>query len=271
MRCGSCHREHNRPQQLLAGASTRCADCHGFDSLATGHPAFEHFPTPERPRIMFDHATHQAKHFSDTERAFACNDCHQLDAGGQHQLLRSFESMCVDCHGAKPSTAPSKIFHHGDQIASADPFAFLTLPRIDLRTLASAEQLGSWPEGTRKGSRSGLIRLGITPMTGLLLAADARVAAALHRLKQGKTKLSSLKRASENDIADVVTLLWGIRALLLDMTEGVEQTLAQRLNPLLDKSLHEAGTHCFNGPDARRICPRCHVALVPGRQHTRNT
>ena len=121
--------------------------------------------------------------------------------------------MCVDCHGEKASSVASKVYHHGNQIISADPVVFFVLPRLDLKRLAENVEIGAWPEGTKKGARGGLTRLGLTPFMELLLSADPTTAPALGRLKANKIKLSSLKKASDTDIADAVTIVWGVKHL----------------------------------------------------------
>ncbi len=236
-RCGGCHREHNRPELLAVQSASDCESCHAVNSLAVDHPPFINYPNPERPQIIFDHGSHEDKHFGKTKRAFECSSCHALDPAGQHQIIASFESMCVDCHGDTGGDQPSKIFHHGDQIVSADPVSVFTLPRLDLKTLSKIPALGAWPESTRGASREGLTRLGITPFTELLLSTDPQTAAALSRLRQGKVKMSSLKKAGEDQIADVVTVIWGLKWLLVDLALDPEQAVAGRMNQVLKNPL----------------------------------
>jgi len=232
-RCASCHREHNEPAMLVGRSGADCVNCHSFTSLAEGHPAFSDYPNPGRPSIMFDHSAHQLDHYQETELVFECGSCHNPDTAGQHQTTATFESMCVDCHGDSGSSVASKVFHHGDQIVSADPIAVFTLPRVDLKTLAKTQTPGAWPEAARKGSRTGLTRLGITPFTELLLAADPQAGPAISRLKQNKIKLSSLKKANDADLADSVVLIWAIKRLLADFSINVDATLTARLAPML--------------------------------------
>ncbi len=232
-RCGSCHREHNEPAMLVERSGADCVNCHSFTSLAEGHPAFSDYPDPGRPSIMFDHSAHQLDHYQETDLVFECGSCHNPDTAGQHQTTATFESMCVDCHGDSDSSVASKVFHHGDQIVSADPVAVFTLPRVDLKTLAKTQMPGAWPEAAKKGSRTGLTRLGITPFTELLLAADPQAGPAISRLKQNKIKLSSLKKANDADLADSAVLIWAIKRLLADLSIDADATLTARLAPML--------------------------------------
>ena len=144
-----------------------------FSLFENGHPDFLDYPYAGRTGIIFDHTLHENKHFGKTERAFDCKDCHDPDVAGQRMVIGSFESMCVSCHGDVNSNVPSKVYHHGDQVVGGDPIAVFTLPRLDQKQIKAKQvALGTWPLGTNKGSRSGLTRLGLTPLTELLLASD---------------------------------------------------------------------------------------------------
>ncbi len=228
-RCASCHQEHNGQQSLLAGANPSCQSCHSTAGFVDAHPEFENYPAPRRTGILFDHASHKNDHFLDTLKPFACDSCHQMDAAGQHQNTASFETMCLDCHGEKASSVASKVFHHGDQIVSTAPVAFFVLPRLDLKSLAAVD-IGAWPDGSKKGSRNGLTKLGLTPFMELLLATNPASGAALARLNENKIKLSSLKKASDADLADAATIIWSVKQLLLEMTNDPEKTLVNRLS-----------------------------------------
>ena len=246
-RCGGCHREHNSADLLATQSGSDCESCHAVTNLALDHPPFVDYPNPERPQIIFDHSSHENKHFQGTKRTFECGSCHALDPAGQHEIIASFETMCVDCHGEAGGEVPSKVFHHGDQIVSADPVSVFTLPRLDLKSLAKTTGLGDWPEGTKGASRDGLTRLGITPFTELLLSTDPQTAAALSRLRLGKVKLSSLKKADAESIADVLTVIWGVKRLLVDLALDAEQAVAGRLNPILEASLSDRELAALTG------------------------
>ena len=240
-RCGSCHREHGEVLQYFVDSSgADCASCHDINSLAQDHPEFVDYPNPERPNIIFDHAAHDAKHFPKTGREFQCVGCHQMDPAGQHQVISSFENMCINCHGPEGGGKPSTVFHHGDQIASADPVVVFHLPALDLRTLASVPRLGSWPEGTRKGVRSGLSRLGLSPFVELLLSTDPKAGPALSELKKSDLKLKSLKAASDEELGYVVEVAWGVK-LLMDELDfyPAKDVIRNRLGSIVGREMTE--------------------------------
>ncbi len=237
-RCGACHREHNDASMLVDQSSAACTNCHAFESFANGHPDFSSYPYSGRTGIIFDHTLHRNNNFRKTGRAFNCSDCHDLDGAGQQMVVGSFENTCVDCHGNSATKNPSKIFHHGDQVIGGKPIAVFTLPRLDQRQIeAMRVALGAWPAGTKRGSRAGLTRLGLTPLTELMLASDDDAAIALGKLKRNKTKLASLKRASVQDMADVAKVAWATKRLLADLTEDWAGTLKARLGPALRRNL----------------------------------
>jgi hypothetical protein len=262
--CVDCHREHDGPGTLVNNSGADCRSCHIVAGLEAGHPAFSNYPTPELTTILFDHTSHQREHFGETERGFVCGDCHSPDESGRHQKIGSFESMCVNCHGASDTSRASTVFHHGDQIASADPVTFFNLPRIDSKTLKDIQGMGAWPDGTQKGTRKGLTRLGISPFIGLLLSTEAEAAPALERLRQGKTKLSSLKSASEADIADVLTILWAVKRLVAELEADIPGTLANRLEPALGRSLSRRELAALSGQATQAFMAGVVATWFPG-------
>lgn len=238
-RCGSCHQEHNGRSSLMSHSNSNCQSCHDVESFTSGHPEFEQYPSPAHSGILFDHDAHNRDYFLDTKKPFECSGCHQLDQAGRHQVTESFEAMCVDCHGEKASSVASKVYHHGNQVISADPVVFFVLPRLDLKRLAVNVDIGAWPKGTKKGARGGLTKLGLTPFMELLLSVDPATAQALGRLKANKVKLSSLKKASDTDIADAVTIVWGVKHLLNDLREDPTNALTSRLDSVTKQPISE--------------------------------
>ncbi len=228
-RCAQCHGEHNEPSSwLIAGAVERCGSCHEFDSLGEGHPDFTGYPSADTASVLFDHVTHQGTHYTETNHDFICDECHQRDRSGQFQLTTDFESMCINCHGDGQSDVPSKIFHHGDQIVTGKHITFFSMPRLDLRSIPE-EQIGIWPADSRKASRTGLGRLDVTHITQLLLSADPEVAPALDRLLGARVKLSKLRRATPEQMEDVVSIVWGIKRLLVELAANPQKTIESRL------------------------------------------
>ena len=247
--CRTCHAEHEGSEVLIDASGSDCAMCHSSGSLTKGHAEFTNFPNPARPQIIFDHTGHWQEHFSKTDKEFVCSSCHTLEPGGGHQTTGSFENMCVDCHSGNDSASgpDSKLFHHGDQISSSDPIALFNLPAVDLRSLGDDPNIGVWPESTRKGNRKGITRLGLPPMAEFLLMLDEDAAPALSRLKASKLQLRKLRRAKEAQLQDMYTVLWGLRRLMLDLSENPDAALFSRISPLLQQPLTIRQTAALSG------------------------
>lgn len=230
IRCASCHLEHNEPSSLLSIEDAQCSSCHDVSGFSLDHPEFDHYPHLDRTNIIFDHSTHAAKHFSETSKAFECSSCHEPDIAGQRMVTQGMDTMCIDCHGESDSKRPSKVLHHGDQLVNSGTLAFFTLPRLDTKQLNKREiTYGYWPDGTRRGSRKGLTRLGLTPVTEFLLAAEPDVASALTNLRQARVKLASLAKADEQNIADVLVVIKALRRLLGELAIDPVGAIGQRV------------------------------------------
>ena len=268
--CARCHSEHHgKDFDARQLGDMQCQACHAvqFSSFADGHPDFTSYPYERRTRIIFDHARHEGAHYGDTDRAFQCSDCHQPDAAGRQMTLKPFDSSCLDCHGKSKTTSPSKVYHHGNQIAGGGyNIVFFTLPRIDLKVLEKKKiDIGFWPEGTRKASRDGLTRLGITPFTELLISADPAVAAALARLNDKNVQLRSLRKAKTQDLADVAEVIWAIKELLIEI-EGVDDgalPLRHRLDRILQRKLSTREVAALNGQIPRLMFRTALTAWFP--------
>jgi hypothetical protein len=99
--------------------------------------------------------------------------------------------------------------------------AFITLPRLDLKTLSKHDLLpAGWPQDAQKSSRDGLSDLGLTPFTELLLATDATTAGALQRLHTADVKLSRLTQAGAGELGDVAQVLTALQALLWQLAQN---------------------------------------------------
>ena len=254
--CATCHSEH-RGKDFAAHELTdmQCQVCHTvqFASFTEDHPEFTAYPYNRRTRIIFDHVRHQKNHYDDTEKVFECSDCHAPDDAGRQMTLKSFNTSCLNCHGASKTTKASRVFHHGDQIAGGGyDIIFFTLPRLDLKTLEKKKiDIGFWPEGTSKGSKDGLTRLGITPFTELLISADPKIAEALARLNDGNVRLQRLDKASKQDLEDVASVIWGIKELLVELESpsdgSAQQPLRQRLETILERELSTREVAALNG------------------------
>ncbi len=106
--CAACHREHHGTQiDLTAIDNVACQTCHQqrYQSFVTDHPDFAAWPYERRTRIVFDHASHQGKHFAEKKKAFDCGTCHVSDASGAIEKTASYEKACASCHDEKIATS----------------------------------------------------------------------------------------------------------------------------------------------------------------------
>jgi hypothetical protein len=167
--CAACHREHQGAQfELTAMDNAACQACHQqrYESFATDHPDFGAWPYERRTRIVFNHASHRAKHFTDAQQAFDCRKCHVEDASGDVQLLASYEAACAPCHDEKIAISVSK------------GVPMLALPTLDTGALKDAgHDIGAWPKAAT-GDFDGRL----PPMMKLLLAGDPGAAKAMQIL-----------------------------------------------------------------------------------------
>src|SRR5690606_17932627 len=116
---------------------TACQSCHQqqYERFSTNHPDFGRWPYERRTRIIFNHASHEAKHFAEKKQAFDCRTCHVEDSTGAVQLLASYEASCAACHDEKIATS----------VAKGVPI--LALPTLDVDALQTAgHAIGAWPE-----------------------------------------------------------------------------------------------------------------------------
>ena len=120
LQCAQCHTSHQGELSAqVTGADKTCLSCHSDVSsqFASGHPAFS--PTyPHdaiRPSIIFNHQSHLNKHFDDAEyqdKAPAnCVGCHDTSRAERTVPVKSFESVCADCHVSQISQRPMTLFN----------------------------------------------------------------------------------------------------------------------------------------------------------------
>ena len=239
--CATCHREHRGEEaDLKKITNDQCQSCHSqqFASLATGHPAFTHYPFARRTRIIFDHGTHLRGHFAESAVAKLapklCVDCHQSDLRGGMMVVKPYETACAACHD--------------DQIkskAAVKPgIAFLGLPRLDDRNLTGEYSIGEWPEDADQP---------LTPFLRLVLAADPDLRAALDRL-QG-VDLANLPKTDPAKLKAAQQLAWGIKSLIFDLGLRGQEELIRRINVVAGRNLadpEKEGVVAFLGVDVVR-------------------
>lgn len=104
--CRSCHKEHKGAEADISKLTdAQCNTCHliRFDSFSKDHLDFvKPFPYRKRNNIIFDHASHIGKHFSDPKTAANapanCNGCHQTEQAARYVPVVGYQEACASCH-----------------------------------------------------------------------------------------------------------------------------------------------------------------------------
>jgi hypothetical protein len=190
IQCAVCHKEHRGVfAELKTVSNQRCQACHvsRFGSFADSHPEFRKFPYRQRPRIIFDHQSHMARH-----RLADCVECHQPGTEQKHMAVTSFTAMCSDCH-SKDITG---------RRSSPKGIDVIAVPKLDLATLTERGiDIGDWPEDSMAA---------VTPfMRPLLLKSTGEdMVSTVARLK-----LHDLSKATDKELARVAALVWAVKRL----------------------------------------------------------
>lgn len=128
--CSMCHTEHKGVDAKLTKITDeQCHACHKvkFDSFTKGHPVFSaNFPSRQRTKIAFSHATHLEKHFEDPRnKANApkerCVSCHNVGKAARVVPVKSYKQMCSSCHDGAIKERSMVLFQLPE--FTADPFA----------------------------------------------------------------------------------------------------------------------------------------------------
>lgn len=148
IRCATCHKEHNEPEQLVNRHQRLCADCHadlGDDSVLLpasdfldGHPEFrvslmqpaddetwvsmridlDEAADANRSNLKFDHSAHLDPDGIIGPQGTVvvqCVDCHQLDAAGALMRPIAMDEHCSGCHTLTfDPDDPDRVVPHGD-------------------------------------------------------------------------------------------------------------------------------------------------------------
>ena len=135
LECAACHTEHQGETfNISQMADQQCHSCHRdehrFTNFGKDHPEFgENFPYNTPGAIKFTHVKHFTKHFpkegDHRPASETCLSCHDIDHAGPNVPVRSFESMCADCHS--------------DEIPRKD-LIVVSLPELDQSLVALTRQ-----------------------------------------------------------------------------------------------------------------------------------
>ena len=128
--CSACHQEHRGDDtELLVVSNDHCQACHSqrMHSFADGHKELTDYPQVASRAIGFDHRSHLRRHYPESDRVFACVDCHRPDPTGEPALAPDFARGCGDCHLGQI---------RGDGQPISRGVTVLRLPGFDLESLA---------------------------------------------------------------------------------------------------------------------------------------
>jgi hypothetical protein len=237
--CAACHREHQgRTHDLAAMADAACQACHReqYESFAEGHPDFGLWPYERRTRIVFDHASHQQKHFPAENSEFACAACHKPDDAGARQLTLSYEESCAACH------------NKGLAVSVAEGVPLVALPMLDLEALANAgHAVEPWP-AEAAGDFDGQAPL----VARLLICAKPQAAAAIEVLG-AEFDFFDVDPDDEEQLAAASVVASALRELIDDLAEGGQSSVGERLAAALGREVTATELNALAGgltPDA---------------------
>ena len=213
--CATCHQEHHGANHDLAAMTdNQCQSCHQsqFSSFESGHPEFTSPIGTDDPEIQFDHHTHQAKYFSESQAEFNCQTCHDSDQQGNVMQSKPFETSCAGCHQKKIDASLTQ------------GLPVFSLPLLDLDVLKKNNlDVGEWPE-LASGSFDG----GLPPLMKVLLASDPRAVDAMKYL--GKDfDLFDLDLESVSQLKAVQGIAIAIKELMYDLSLQGQAGLVKRL------------------------------------------
>jgi hypothetical protein len=224
--CASCHREHQGAHfDLTAISDAVCQSCHQqrYESFSTDHPEFGRWPYERRTQIVFNHASHQLKHFVERKQAFDCKSCHTEGGSGAVQLLASYKTSCAACHDEKIATS----------VASGVPM--FALPTLDIDALrAAGHDVGAWPEEAT-GDFDGRL----PPAMKLLLAGDDAAANAIEKLGPD-FEFFDVDPDDEEQLAACATLATSIKSLMTDLASSEGNAIRTRLSTVLGRTVTDA-------------------------------
>lgn len=216
--CAACHQEHKgRGFDILEMPPNRCNVCHIVkrQNLSLGHLEFSDYPHDQRTDIIYDHVSHEDKHYQEDEYVDrapqSCTQCHIVDNEERMTGFVGYKKACAECHDNDITNS------------NQDSIAFLNIPYLDLQILQDqGHDIGSWPEDTEDD---------ISPFMSLFLSADSRYRAYAES-KEG-IDLADLSGLDKDKLEIVEGLAWSIKELIYDMQIEGPQALKNRLESVL--------------------------------------
>ena len=219
--CATCHQEHRGVDfDLNKISNEQCHSCHvvKFDSFDGDHPKFDSYPFKRRTRIIYDHAGHFGKHFPEVAKKgrtkpipATCSTCHDSRDDRRIMAVAPFEQTCAACHlnqiiGKERASGPKGV-------------AFLTLPGIDLQTLAARHaSIGEWPNASEAE---------LTPFMKVIISGDDKGRTLIRAVDS--LNLQDLTTASDEQIEAVTQLVWTIKELFFALISGKASDVLAKL------------------------------------------
>jgi hypothetical protein len=198
--CNICHAEHKGvSNKLVQVEDQQCQICHldNIAGLTDGHTEFTDYPHNRRTRIFYDHYTHEDDYFEDDKNAIEeCTGCHIVGITEEYMGLKSFETICGDCHNDQFQKKPN-----------AREFALFTIPGLDLASLKKNNIIiGDWPLKSKAKQ---------TPFMAILLATDKSLQADLAAVSE--VNLRDLSGANAEQLISVRKVALAIKIMYLEL------------------------------------------------------
>lgn len=221
--CATCHREHQgHDADLTQLTNNQCQSCHlqQFADFSRGHPELGEYPYKQRTAIVFDHGTHEGKHYPQKGLSFDCAGCHKPDDAGTRMKTAGFDAACAQCHTAEMA----------GEGRTGIGIEFLRLPGLDLEVLMKlGHPVGGWPADAAYGYDALP-----TAFMGLLLAGDPKYPEyAEDKELIAPLDLTDLVQASDEELAAVARYTWAVKRLIYDLSGAGQGALALRIERAL--------------------------------------
>lgn len=214
--CGTCHREHQGREHDLTSTpgDPFCNACHlkKIDGFFKEHPSFKNYPPIGQTPIVYDHISHEKKHFLGRDKAKvppgSCLGCHGLSKNGRRMEIKGFDIACSACHLEEI---------RGDLSSGPRGFRVFTVPGLDLDRL-SLHSIGEWPVYSDED---------LSPFMLFLLAKDPSFQTLWTKLQN--RDLMDLSPDDTEGLKLATRLVWHVKSLLWDIRKGGHGVIADYL------------------------------------------
>lgn len=229
--CTTCHKEHQGRIANIAHLSDKqCQSCHQqkFESFEEGHSDFKNYPYKKRTNIVFDHNSHQSKHFpkhfsESNSDQFKCTTCHTPATNTAQMGLKSFDKSCISCHG-------DQVYDEGK---SEKGWVLASVPFVDVESLKKKQvHIGSWPEDA-EGE--------LTSFKKHLLKSRSNGQSLIEWFEDNG--IDDLEDAEQQDLEKAQKLIWSIKETFYELAYGDEHIINLLAKDLDKNAKSQLGAH----------------------------